>query len=106
MAESHLGVVTGENPLTELETRDVTEQGHRERERGHRGGLGRQYEGAGGHGGERGTDLPVEYSEVIAFTASAPRTTAAIRTPAIEALTGSNSWRCWAVRVCHSLICE
>ena len=35
--------------------------------------------------------IPVEYSAVTVFTASAPRTTAAITTPVIDALTGSNS---------------
>jgi hypothetical protein len=45
--------------------------------------------------------IPVEYSEVTVFTASAPSATAAIMTPAIEALAGSKTWRCWAVMVCH-----
>ena len=50
--------------------------------------------------------IPVEYSAVTVFTASAPRTTAAIMTPDIEALAGSNTWRCWAVMVCHWLASE
>ncbi|MGH3287920.1 MAG: hypothetical protein ACRDPD_25025 [Streptosporangiaceae bacterium] len=50
--------------------------------------------------------IPVEYSEVTVFTASAPRTNAAIMTPAIEALAGSNSWRCWGVKLCHWAIWE
>ena len=58
MADGHLGVLTGENPLAELEAHHVAEQGHRECERGHRGGLGRQHEVAGGHGGERRPDHP------------------------------------------------
>jgi hypothetical protein len=50
--------------------------------------------------------IPVEYSAVTVRTASVPSTTAAIMTPLIEALTGSNNWRCWAVMVCHWLICD
>ena len=50
--------------------------------------------------------IPVEYSAVTVRTASAPRITAAIMTPLSEALVGSNTWRCWAVMVCHWLISE
>ena len=50
--------------------------------------------------------IPVEYSAVTVRTASAPRTTAAIMTPLIEALVGSNTWRCCAVMVCHWLTSE
>jgi hypothetical protein len=50
--------------------------------------------------------IPVEYSAVTVRTASAPRTTAAIMTPLMEALVGSNTWRCCAVMVCHWLTSE
>ena len=50
--------------------------------------------------------IPVEYSEVTVRTASAPKITAAIMTPVIEALAGSNTCRCWAVMVCHWLASE
>jgi hypothetical protein len=58
MADGHLGVLTGEDSLAELEARHVAEQGHREGERGHRGGLGRQHEVAAGHSDERRPDHP------------------------------------------------
>ena len=56
VAEGHLEVLAGEDPLADLEGDDVGDQRHREDERRHDGCFARQYESPRRHGGEGRAD--------------------------------------------------